>query len=387
MPDIKYLFITTEGRASVPDRSYLESPLVLTLEENHSSLTLKDYFAAMERFLLSENGEPFCKAVAAVAGAPVDPNLSVGDIDSVVLCSVKIGAYYHIAKVDVFLRPHEVSLALSASFTPVGRRCLKKDYQTLSAMQNRAAGAFLPAPFFCGEVVVKDQPFFMVLSNWLDGFHEWHFTNATGTEEPGIVLWDGHRDHIVLDPEQEKELFFKVAYLLTLCFEPSTAKQVCKWHHAAGDFIAGIGSGGGVEVRLTTIRSYRPVFEQEGNIGGMLGLLFFFLDLTVRIRLDRLDGIGEAYWVNSRFLEDTVQGFFHGLRMLGAEDEIDSDEIGEFYALLCSMSSEELYAVLVPLLDVYEHENSADMDLITKNLEEHAENLYKVLKEFDFKTA
>jgi len=68
------------------------------------------------------------------------------------------------------------------------------------------------------------------------------------------------------------------------------------WHHAAG--ISCKEHWGVVDVRLTTARGYEPlvIFIEDQDINPVMALLYFFLDLTVRMRLDRWEGVGEIVW-------------------------------------------------------------------------------------------
>ena len=36
----------------------------------------------------------------------------------------------------------------------------------------------------------------------------------------------------------------------------------------------------------------------ERNANPMIAMIYFFLDTTVKMRLDRLDGVGETAWVD-----------------------------------------------------------------------------------------
>ncbi len=387
MPEIKYLFVSTDGKISVPGPAYLDSPLLLDMENSHSRLTLKDYFKAMETFLFKNHADKFENAVGVMA--ETDRPVPVGEMENVTLCSVKIGAFYHIARVEATVQGRKIMLALSAAFSSHGAECLMRDFSNIQALQSGPAGRYLPQVFFAGEAGYDDIPsgmgrFVMGLGEWFEDFHEWHFSVNPDTGSRGIVLWDGKTGKHFLKPAQEEELFFQIALILTLCFDPSTARQVSKWHHAAGDFIVRVRNEH-IETRLTTVRVYQPLFDYgQGDTDELfiMRLLFFFLDLGVRARMDRLDGIGEPVWADDRFIYPVIDGFFEGLKIHEACKEVTGEQTDGFRAFLSAMSCDDLREVFTPLEGLYHGENSLDRKLVALNLEAHAENFYKVLKDY-----
>jgi len=44
-------------------------------------------------------------------------------------------------------------------------------------------------------------------------------------------------------------------------------------------------------------------------------LLLFFLRLSIRMRLDRMDGVGEIIWADHRAVAGTLEGFLEGLSL------------------------------------------------------------------------
>ena len=58
------------------------------------------------------------------------------------------------------------------------------------------------------------------------------------------------------------------------------------------------------------------VDDQNRDIQALLdALLVFFLNLTIRMRLDRQDGIGEIVWADDIAIKGTLQGFLEGLAL------------------------------------------------------------------------
>lgn len=104
--------------------------------------------------------------------------------------------------------------------------------------------------------------------------------------------------------------------------------QIFPWHHAAGDFVVRFRDPG-LDVRLVTVRDFRPMFDAgatEAPRWFLEALLLFFLNLTIRMRLDRLDGVGDLVWADQWVLLAAIEGFFQGLvrscRLRGLPDEL-----------------------------------------------------------------
>jgi len=380
MPVVKYLFESPEGRVAEASEKDLGRPLILSLEGTHDSLTLRDYFHAIEQFLIKQNPD---KLVEALRVNLNDPSLSIDSISEIDLYSVKVGAFYHIAEVNILCKGTSAKFAVSAAFTPSGRKCLENDFRTVSKLRELTAEPCLPRPYFIGTPGTGTwcHNFRMALWEWLEGFHEWHFSTDRNTGDQRIVLWDSIHGMHFLNSDEEKEIFRQIARILTLCFNTENTDQVCRWHHAAGDFIVNH-QGHSIETRLTTVREYHPVLDYQGYTQEdiNLHLLFFFLDLTVRISMDRLDGTDTPVWADSTFLTPVIQGFMEGLSIMEDQKRIGPGQAKEFMLLLKSMSVEELRQVFQPLREIYQHENSMDSQLISDNLEDHIKNLYKTLQ-------
>ncbi|MCD6214526.1 MAG: hypothetical protein J7J46_06080, partial [Candidatus Desulfofervidus sp.] len=94
-----------------------------------------------------------------------------------------------------------------------------------------------------------------------------------------------------------------------------TFSQIYPWHHAAGDFVANI-KHNKIAVKLTTVRGYEPIvgFIKDNNINPIFALIQFFLILSLKMRLDKFDGIGEIGWLGNFCVKATVEGFFEALK-------------------------------------------------------------------------
>ncbi len=129
-----------------------------------------------------------------------------------------------------------------------------------------------------------------------------------------IRVWDDREAPGFLTSEETLELYRQIALILTSCYNPESFEQVFPWHHAAGDFIVSC-SNDLLRIKLITVRQYGALLENPDKDEATLleAMLFFLVNLSIRTRLDRLDGVGEVTWAGSAAVEGTVRGFMDGL--------------------------------------------------------------------------
>lgn len=212
----------------------------------------------------------------------------------------------------------------------------------------------------------------MFLAEWFDGFHEFHLSIDPRHGGQGMVVWDTDAAPFFLTEHQQADVYRQVAFLLTRAYDPDTTHQIYPWHHASGDFILCI-RGASVDLRLITVRQYAPTLS--GEDGGLdddarlMALLVFFLNLTLRNRLDRLDGTGAPAWAGPLAVAASVEGFFEAL---------PEDLAAAFMGLLDAYGRTELVDILSPVADQYGL-MSMEQGLIQANLASHADQLFEAL--------
>ena len=325
---------TTLTHSRIPVTSAIASPrgdipctadrAALPLEGCDAQLTYGAYFEAIEAFVARDGYAPLR---AALAGTGCD----LEGVREIVLKAEKHGALYHPASLTLGGPDGEtVRLCVNVAVTDVARDCLAGEAGLLGALRDRFGGTSLPEPYAAGEVAGCG----MLLEQWFAGFHEFHQDGAGR-----VRLWDYDAGERLLDPAEALAVYREAARILTLYYDPETGASLGPWHHAAGDFVARVAEGR-VDVRCITVRGYGAAhdFSQAGPMAGKLALLAFFTDLTLRMRLDRVDGVGQLVLAGEDVARAAVAGFATAL----GERPDTRDSAPDLLAFLASFSPEEL---------------------------------------------
>ena len=143
------------------------------------------------------------------------------------------------------------------------------------------------------------------------------------------MLWDPENGPRRLDAAHSRAVYYQVARILTHYLNLETFEGITAWHHAAGDFVVRIDADA-VEVRLISVRDYRPLFparpepadSPRAAASFLETLLIFLLNLSIRTRLDRLDGTGELAWAGPESVAATVEGVLDSLAAKPAPVEL-----------------------------------------------------------------
>jgi hypothetical protein len=142
-----------------------------------------------------------------------------------------------------------------------------------------------------------------------------------------------------------------------------------------------------VEVRLVTVRQYASLFEenkiQDQNRDAefiLESLLVFFLNLSIRMRLDRLDGVGEIVWSDDIAVAGTLSGFFEGLALKPAVDLLPGPLLDCFRKHLLSCPKADLLDLSQAVVNAY-NPQSPDVPVTKRNLKRHVKILCNALKQ------
>lgn len=378
----EYLLSSPEGDLTL-DSKELKKPFKLTPTENHPTLTLGDYFRALEAFLLIDRAGSLIKILVDRLKRP----LGMGDIDKVWICSEKHGALHHIASIDIFIGNVHAKYALSTAVSARGRACLRQEHELLETLSSLSHSSYLPDVYFGGGVSSPSKSLgvslYMLLTEWFEDYYEWHLSVDPSGRVQKICLWDMKEGYRYLSEKEAFRIFRQASKILTLYYGTESYKHIAPWHHAAGDFVVKAG-GDKVEVKLTTVRGYDPIlsaFEGE-NPGPFIAIVYFLLNLLTRMRLDKLDGTGEPLWAPEYTVEAAVGGFFEALAIMKVEGRYHLGEIEELDTLLKSFSRNELAGIFEPLLGLYHDDDPADLFLIKEKKDGHTSEIYQAIQRF-----
>ncbi len=359
-PLIRFLVSSPLGDVPV-DADRLDLPL----ECDPLKTSYRSYFHAIEDFLKGDAYTGIIKATSEKLGS----NVTVQDLNEIVVRTEKHGSLYHPASVEVILNGSKVKFGLNVAVSDTGREWLKKEFDAVRKINSKFGLPYLPSVYYFDE----RESIAFLLEEWFEGYHEFHLSVAEDGKHR-IKLWEYGKGDRFLSKKQSFEIYRQVSKILTLYYDINDFSQIFPWHHAAGDFIARI-EADKVDLRLTTARQYEPymVFQDNDGLNPILALFFFFLNLTIKMRLDKLDGVGDTVWAEDFCIDATLKGFFEALRM---KDHL-SEGGADFLDLLKSFGTEDLKAAYQSLVDTYS--GTADYPVIVANLDEHITALQTTL--------
>lgn len=275
-------------------------------------ITYGPYLRAIANYLSGNSCRPLRTLLARL---PSPRHLS--EVTSISLTSEKHGAVYSVSRLDIRCGSKTFPFAVNAAFLPAQQAFLQHEHALLGTLYRRYRLPHLPRPFLSGTTLLQTGEtsctIKLLFVEWFHDYHEFHLSGPHPVEgdETGypIRVWKPGDASFFLDPDQVRDLYRKAAAILTAYLDGDTFRQVYPWHHAAGDFVVRTNAGG-LDVRLITVRSYRSLLPGRSDAKDkLLGLLHFLINLSLRMRLDRLDGTGALVWAGPGCLRDVVLGF------------------------------------------------------------------------------
>ena len=363
-PLITYLISSPFGDVPV-DADKMHLPL----ECDPLKTPYKVYFQTIENLIMQDQ----CSHLLMAADKKCGMGFRSNKIKEIIIRAEKHGALYHPASIELIFEESRVKFGLNVAVSETGRDWLKKEFSVIQDIKKKCNLPYLPEVYFFDEQATMS----FLLEEWFEGYHEFHLS-MTESGEQVLRLWEFGKGYTYLSEGQRFEIYRQASKILTLYYDMNDFSQIYPWHHAAGDFIAKA-EGNGVDIRLITARQYDPymVFQEKEQMNPVIALFYFLLNLTVRMRLDKLDGVGDTVWAEDFCLEASVKGFLEGLGLKAElKDYFGSEK--EFVNILKSFSPEDLKAAYSPLIDIYKGTN--DYPVIIANLDGHVEALNAILR-------
>jgi hypothetical protein len=314
MPTIAYYLSTTDHPVD-ENHSLWHRPLPDNRLDRPSStkkvgtdvITYGRYFSAVRQFCAESGWDRLVRAAACKLAQPVVKR----DLAHLSVFLEKHGAFYHPARLHVLVNGQVLSFVVNVAASTGGRQVLSREVKALKWLNAQRPFGWFPQVY---DYATDGLPMFM--GDWFEGFHEFHLTRQTDDHEPAMMVWDGAADRCLLSDQQATAVYRQAAMILTACYDPISTCQIFPWHHAAGDFVVRL-QDDRVTVKLITVRDYRPMVSDSAEADKeqtlLDTLLVFFIHLSLRMRLDRLDGVSAVTWAPDSCLMPIIEGFFQGL--------------------------------------------------------------------------
>ena len=359
------------------DRHQQPCPEVMSTDEN---LTYGEYFDAVAKFLSTHQSDFIAKATFHIIKRTLGPH----EISRIHIHLEKHGAFYHPARIVLLLSDCRISLVVNAAVSAVGKKTIKNEYRQLKRLASRYSPAWVPNVFGCGKVRIDGQRHVqMFLGEWFENFHEFHVSDRNGSGVMGLRVWDPKNGNLFLSRRQTQSVFEQAAMILTAYYSIETFEQIDLWHHAAGDFIVCMHDDE-PRVKLITVRQYEPLFNLPGEVDTLETilntLLIFFLNLSIRLRIDRMDGVGNMTWVKTDVVQGIISGFFKGLVLQAEESRIPHELMEAFKVFLLHLPEGDIRDIFLGIVHQLDP-NSPDLPVIKRNLDTHVEVVLSELRQ------
>ena len=383
-PKVTYLASSLQGKVPLND-GWLETPI--PLDRTPSSLnekpiwTYREYFETIKKILFRDS----CGLLLEAMQKQLATSLTLPDIQEMLIFSEKHGNYYHPAKIEVKTPKGTARFALNVALTERGVEVMGREVQALCYLEANYPYHWLPKVYFSDDFEkdsgsldgIKGHRLSLFLADWLEGFQEFHlsFDPVDGTRK--IILWDGSPKPTYFSLKQTGQVYEQVSMILTHYYNPRTYEQIYPWHHGAGDFVVKI-NGEKIEVRLVTVRQYGALMD-PGEISVEEAGLFFFLNLSLRTRLDRLDGVGNLIWAEGDCLGRTWIGFLEGINIKEKERILWPGFVPSFLNWMKGLSLSDLAERFAALLESYDPD-TPDLLIIKENIPPHILDTYNLIQ-------
>jgi len=374
-PKVKYLSPSPHGYVPLNDFTS-QSPMRLTRcgasPAHGPALSYGQYFKGITDVIAKDGYRLLADATARQLARDV----SAADIEEILIYAEKHGSDYHPARIEVVVDEFCVPFVMNVAVTARGKARLCREFEVLEYLNSKYDFPFLPRTYFQGEVFRPSM--LMFLANWFQGYHEFHLSVDKEDGSGNLVLWDPEKNHCHLSRPQAWQIYSQAAKIMTLYYDVETFEQIFPWHHAAGDFVVKTQEKS-IDVRLVTARQYAPMLDRSEGVSVPEALLFFLLNLSVRMRLDRLDGVGAVAWADDDCVDATLEGFAEGLRIKQGKGFVDEGFVNGFLQYIQSLAKEDLSYRFHALIDAFD-QAAPDVPVIRCHLDRHISKFHLALE-------
>ncbi len=386
-PHFRY-FLSNAPNSVQKESEIWSAPLPTTRKQPQKvtgiSITYGDYFSAVHSFLEKNKFKILISAFSKSMNRQIIPE----EIEEIRVCLIKHGEFYHPSLIEAILDKHSYKFVVNVAISAAGRDCIEREYNCFKRLGNDFSFSSIPEAYGYRETRVKESghTISMFLGEWFEGFNEFHISLDKTDNKHKILVWDSEKGNYFLSPDNTLELYRQAAMILTGYYDIETFEQIFPWHHAAGDFVIRL-QNNKAELKLITVRQYATMFakkeddeETDRDVEMMLeALLVFLLNLSIRMRLDRIDGIGDIVWSDDIAVKGTLKGFFQSLRRKDSTG-LSSDSFDTYFHdyLLSSCTEKDLYDLSLSIVNSY-NPLAPEIPVIRDNIKKHAEVLFEAI--------
>lgn len=389
-PPVRYLASSPYGDIVVDDAK-CQTPMILGRSDvidtsnldDRSRLTYGHYFGAIKRFISKDSYGLLVNTVSE----RLNKTITLGDIDEILIRTEKHGALYHSASIDVIAEKTSTKFAVNVAISEKGKEWLRHEFSVLKELNSKFKLPYLPSTYFQGKVNYRstndtEESMLMFLGEWLEAYHEFHLSIDKRDSRQKIIVWDVDNGYRYISDKQGREIYKQASKILTLYYDTHDFRQISPWHHAAGDFVLKI-TDANIDVKLITARQYEPmiVFLEDAAHINLMALVCFFLNLSMRMRLDRFDGIGDIAWAGDFCLDGVMEGFYEALKFKERTGAYGLGRVQEFIDLLKCFTQDDLECMFNALIDAC-NKAAHEFPVIINNLDRHTKKLYSVIQTF-----
>ncbi len=365
------------------DRALMHTPLPLSLtpvaDPSAPRVTYGDYFQAIRTALLGKRDE-----LTHICSRRLhEPDAAIGRID---IIAEKHGNDYHPARIRAYTDKGPSDFVMNVAVGMPNRCGPADEMRILRDLSTRFPRCFVPEVFLLYEAVEQTSfachsSLSMFLGEWLTGYHELHLSEVGSASNQSVVLWDSDSGYRVLTPEEEIAFYRRAALILAYYYDIRTGSEIFPWHMAAGDFVA-TAERSKPDVRLITVRQYAPRAVFGGKCDAesrMLAWMAFLANLTIRMRLDRYDGVGEIAWAGNHCVGAVIDGFIDAVEMYMTEKRCDEQTRLRFMHRLAHTDPAQWTELFLMVLRSYD-DAAPDFPVIEKHLADHILTVYSLCR-------
>lgn len=349
---------------------------------NTINISFGDYFFAARNFIESLDAE----VLSLMASGSDAPITAFSTIESVRIMLEKHGAFYHPARVLLKSNGKAYPFVLNLAVSKAGLDCIKSEFQRLRNLNQRYDLCFLPKVYAEGNIIISGRrQLGMFIGEWFEGFHEFHLTLQPYNKH-AIAVWDPDKGLIVLSEQEMILLYQQAAAILTYYYDVFSFERIDHWHHAAGDFVVKQ-SGSEFSTRIITVRDYAPLFgADEINAETVIAaLLYFLLDMTIKMRVDRLDGVGQTVCAGDMAIIGVFKGFFQGLQLKRQTGQYPDDSLENGLKNLAESCSRSDWQAMASHIIASYPDGTPEKSLMLQFIDRHLDVFHQTMRKLIIK--